>query len=141
MTPHCPSPNAPQAGERAGRRARLYILRLDERRTQSQSRYSRGAATGGHALLIPLLVWTGENNFGTVENAYDNASVPHVPKLSYTAASVLQEHFADLELTSRIPASNGSVDVDNGTYALSFGQGKAVAVWKARGRWQDVSGS
>lgn len=98
-------------------------------------------------LDIPVSIWydwlddgtdqtLGENNFGTVHNHYNNASLPRTPKLAYYAARTLTGLAHDLPVKARYPAMNitsSGTQNDNDTYALSFDKGndeEVIAVWK-----------
>jgi hypothetical protein len=75
----------------------------------------------------------GENNFGSVENAYYNASLPHIPKPAFSAASVLQGAIGNAAYTGRRDARVGSstATVDPETFVLAFENN--FVVWKING--------
>jgi len=78
-----------------------------------------------------------EQRFGTVQNAYNNSTVPHTPKPSFTAAQTIQKYLPPTTYTfsSRVNAMiTGQTSADTNIYALAFTSGSttttAYAVWK-----------
>eukprot|EP00456_Euglypha_rotunda_P028684 TRINITY_DN22639_c0_g1_i1.p1 TRINITY_DN22639_c0_g1~~TRINITY_DN22639_c0_g1_i1.p1 ORF type:complete len:491 (+),score=69.92 TRINITY_DN22639_c0_g1_i1:178-1473(+) len=78
-----------------------------------------------------------EERFGTVQNAYNNSTVPHTPKPSFIAAQTIQKYLPPTKytLSSRVNAMIvGQSTVDANIYVLAFRSGGSnttgYAIWK-----------
>jgi hypothetical protein len=115
-------------------RACKHVHAPREDREQTFDKGSQFAANH-HPVLTHSLSWTRpisltaqddgpdakyrEQRFGTVQNNYINASVPHLPKPSYLAATTLQSHLSacDFAFRATVTAPPHTQDIQ---YVLAF---------------------
>lgn len=79
-----------------------------------------------------------EDNFGTVNADYQNASQPFAPKPAFTAAVAFHQAVGGLQFGSRLAPTGVPAD---SSYVLSFLSSSAAQAPQAYAAWSTVTGS